>query len=53
MYSRSPQQDQHYCALAWALLTPASLHTEGQAATASVPEMEGATWEYCTSPWGG
>lgn len=53
MYSLSPQQGQHYCALAWALLTPASLHTKGQAATASVPEMEEATWEYCKSPSGG
>lgn len=45
MCSLSPQQGQHYCALAWALLTPASLHPKGQAATASVPEMEEATWE--------
>lgn len=51
--SLSPQQDQHYRALAWALLTPASLHTKGQATTASIPEAEGPDREYCKGPWGG
>lgn len=53
MDSLSPQQGQHYCALAWALLTPASLHTKGRAAIASVPEMEEATGSIARVHWVG
>lgn len=53
MDSLSPQQGQHYCALAWALLTPASFHTKGRAAIASVPEMEEATGSIARVHWVG